>query len=237
MSYSIEKVELAQCHEADDLVVVIDVIRAFTTAAYAVARGCEKLIAVSGIDEARKLHDQTANSLLAGEDKAIPIPGFHCSNSPFEMMSAPVQGKTLVFRTSSGTQGVVRAKKAKKMIVSSFVIAEATCTYIHRLKPKKVTFVITGSGDHGQEDYALADYLEAKLVHGKVDPKPYLERVRNSPSGINLAKATRPHFRPEDLEAVCAIDAFDFALEVNYEEGFPVIRAMPLQDNMNELLS
>ena len=206
------KIRIPECHLAKGLVVVIDVIRAFTTAAFAFQAGVKEIWLTGGVEEAFELHRRFPETLLAGEVQGEPIPGFHFGNSPVEIAKAPIRGKTLIFRTSSGTQGVVKAKNASRILVSSFVVAEATLQRISALSPSQVTFIITGTQRGGFEDLALADYLEDKLSR-PVDPAPYLERVRLSPSGA-LFSAGLPHFPPHDLEACCQIDTFDFALEV-----------------------
>jgi 2-phosphosulfolactate phosphatase len=48
-------------------VVVIDVFRAFTTAAVALARGAVKIVMVSGVDEAMELRSQGIGQICIGE--------------------------------------------------------------------------------------------------------------------------------------------------------------------------
>jgi 2-phosphosulfolactate phosphatase len=50
---------LDTCRTATGLVIVIDVIRAFTNAAFAFSRGATEIIPVSGVDEALELKHQT----------------------------------------------------------------------------------------------------------------------------------------------------------------------------------
>lgn len=222
----IEKARLPDCPKITGLVVVIDVIRAFTTAAYAFAAGAHEIILTSEIEEARDIHSAHPHTLLAGELQGLPIAGFHLGNSPAEIEQKNLTGKTLVFRTSSGTQGVVKSTQASKILVSSFAVAQATLSRIKELAPEKVTFVITGQKNHGVEDVALADYLEAKLFQPNVDPTPYIERVRKSFSGLIFASGQLPQFCNEDLEACCQVDKFDFAMETFRENGISVLRSV-----------
>jgi 2-phosphosulfolactate phosphatase len=62
-----EQVSLQSCAEATGLVVVIDVIRAFTTAAFAFAAGAETITLVSTVEEALTLRKQQPDSLVMGE--------------------------------------------------------------------------------------------------------------------------------------------------------------------------
>ncbi|MBA3956880.1 MAG: 2-phosphosulfolactate phosphatase [Parachlamydiaceae bacterium] len=208
----------------DGVVVVIDVIRAFTTAAYAFAAGAEKILLVGSVDEALELYVHHTNYLLMGELEGCPIPEFHFSNSPVEISEQALEGRTLIQRTSSGTQGVVAAKHGERILVSSFVVAEATLRYILKLSPERVIFVVTGFTKGGDEDRALAEYLEQRLLGNEVDATSYLERVMASPSGQIFASNKHAHYPEEDLAAVLDMNRFNFAMEVHKEKGQLVLR-------------
>src|SRR3954469_16091461 len=63
--------------------VVIDVIRAFTTAAWAFELGAERIVLVKGLDEALELKARLPGSLAMKDGE--PAPGFELSNSPAQM--------------------------------------------------------------------------------------------------------------------------------------------------------
>jgi 2-phosphosulfolactate phosphatase len=99
---------LDTCSEATGIVVVIDVLRAFSTAAYAFATGVEDITLVSTIEKALEWKDKIPQSFTMGEVDGLPIPGFDFRNSPPQFDGINLSGKHLVQRTTSGTQGVVR---------------------------------------------------------------------------------------------------------------------------------
>jgi 2-phosphosulfolactate phosphatase len=167
------------CHTASGLVVVIDVLRAFSNAAYAFSMGADSITLVSDVAEALKLKAQMPGALVIGEVDGYPPAGFDFGNSPSETVQHDLSGRRLIQRTSAGTQGVVRSVNAERLFASSFVVAGATMRAIQRLEPAKVTFVITGRYFEG-EDKACAEYLEACLFGQAPDPEPYLDRVRNA---------------------------------------------------------
>ncbi len=223
----IHKVRLSENVKLEgDVVVVIDVIRAFTTAAFAFDQGAEKIFMVAEPADAFAIQKIIPEALLVGESQGIPLPGFHFGNSPTEITKNCLKGKTLVQRTSAGTQGVVRSRHMPIILTSSFVVAEATAAKIRALKPSHITLLITGTRN-GDEDEALADYLERKLRKGSVDPLPYIARVRNSPSGRTFASEKFPQFPSADLEAACSLDRFPFAMEVFKEDGHLILRPSP----------
>ncbi len=150
--------QIEKLHTPEEIVaecaVIIDVLRAFTTAAFAFSAGAHKIIPVASPEEAFELKRKNANYLLMGEIQGKPIPGFDFGNSPTESSNLDLSGKTIIQRTSAGTQGIVRSHKSKKILVSSFVVAEATLKRILKLNPGKVSFIVTGKYN-GDEDLRL----------------------------------------------------------------------------------
>ena len=224
---------LDNCAAATGTVVVIDVLRAFSTAAYAFAAGVSEILLVREVEEAEALRLQFPEARITGEVGGRHVPGFDFGNSPGELMGADLAGRRLIQRTSAGTQGVVLSSAADHLLAASLVCASATAAYIRRLAPEQVTFVITGQSDSSawdaDEDAACADYLEA-LLQGE-DPAPELfidqnkiiERVRNSPTGLLFADPEALHLPLPDLEYCLQINRFDFAMPVRRQNGLVVL--------------
>jgi 2-phosphosulfolactate phosphatase len=219
---------LATCGQATGTVVAIDVLRAFSTAAYAFGAGVNEIFLVGEVAEAESLRAKFPGAHLTGEVGGKRIPGFDFGNSPVEVANADLSGTRLIQRTSAGTQGVVLSRAARHLLTSSFVCAHATAEYIRCLDCEEVTFVITGEREdwNSDEDAACADYLEALLKGERPAPEPYLERVRNSPTGRMFSDPTVLHLPPPDLEACTEVDRFDFAMPVSRENGLLVLRAV-----------
>jgi len=219
------QMNLDNCHRARGLVVVIDVLRAFTTAAYAIAAGVEEIILVSSVDEALTLRNQLPNSLVMGEVGGLRPDGFDFGNSPADLSGLDLIGKRLIQRTGAGTQGVVRSTSATHMWAASFVCALATVHAINRLQPDEVTFITTGifKNRDGDEDIACADYLTALLSGDRPDPQPFLERVRRSDSGKLFTGQAGEDFLQEDLNLAMQIDRFNFSMPVERRDGLMVL--------------
>lgn len=218
---------LETCHAATGVVVVIDVIRAFTNAAFAFSRGAKEIYPVSGVDEALQFKAETPNSLACGEVGGLPPEGFDFGNSPTQTNLLDLSGKVIVQRTGAGTQGIVRSVNATTMLAASLVVANATAMYIRKLASANVTFVITGETfSGGEEDFACAEYLEALLKDQQPNPAPYIERVIRSRDALMHLDPNLPAFPRTDLDHCSHIDAFDFIMLVTKENGRHVMRAI-----------
>lgn len=207
--------------EVEGTVVVIDVLRAFTTAAYAFRAGAADITLVATVAEAFALRKANPGMLIMGEVDGLPVEGFNFSNSPTELTSQDLAGRHLIQRTSSGTQGVVLSRNADILLTSSFVCARGTAKYLQGLAPDLVTFVITGYGPRGSgdEDAACADYIEALARGEDPEAEPYLQRVKESPPGELFANPAKPEFPNSDLEYALEVNHFDFAMLVRRKDG------------------
>jgi 2-phosphosulfolactate phosphatase len=219
---------LDDCHKATGVVVVIDVIRAFTTAAYAFAAGAQEILLTDTVDRAFELRDSAKGSRIMGEVDGLRVEGFDYGNSPSQIAGEDLSDVTLIQRTSAGTQGMVRARNAAVLLGGSFTCAAATVAYLKRLVPDEVGFVVTGVGPgrDGDEDVACADYLTMCLEQSKVpDATPYLDRVRDSAAGQVLSDPDRPEFPAADLQCVTSLDQFRFHMLAQRRKRVLIMRA------------
>lgn len=102
-------------------VVVIDVLRATTTIAHALAAGATAVVPCLEIDEARTMAKQLGgNVVLGGERQGRRIEGFDLGNSPTEYTRQTVGGRTVVFTTTNGTRAMRHAAAASEILLGSF---------------------------------------------------------------------------------------------------------------------
>jgi 2-phosphosulfolactate phosphatase len=221
--------DLDDCPDATGLVVVVDVLRAFSNAAYVFARGADRIHPVRRIREALELKAAIPGALACGEEGGLPPEGFDFGNSPTQTRELDLRGRVIVQRTGAGTQGIVRSARAETLLAASFVVAGATVRHIQRCAPPQVTFVVTGRGENGRgdEDLACAQYLEALLKGERPDPAPWLDRVRNSFDAGFHRDPSQPEFPLSDLDYCTALDAFDFAMPAVREDSLFTIRPLP----------
>lgn len=213
---------LEDCQHAKGVVLIIDVLRAFSTAAYAFSRGAKEIYLVSGVDEALTLKGQISNSKVMGEVGGLPPEGFDFGNSPTRILEHDLSGITLVQRTGAGTQGAVRAVHAEVMLATSLVVAEATMNFVREMKPDEITFVITG-GMGNDEDVVCAEFLEKQFTGQVMDANEVIRRVIASRDALQHMP-DHPQFPKSDLDYCSRINAFDFAMPIVRENGQLVMR-------------
>lgn len=207
-------------------VVIIDVFRAFTTAAVALANGAEKIIMVGTVEEAVALRDAGIGQVCVGEVDGLAPAAFDFGNSPFAVAGAALSGKTIIQRTSAGTQGIVTASGADALFAGALVTARATAAAIRADAPSLVSLVAMGKNGLARtdEDELCALHLRNLLEGRPGDP----DAVRR----VILAGGEAPRFRdpsgrdshPGDLEIALDVDRYDFAVAVTLEAGRPVAR-------------
>jgi 2-phosphosulfolactate phosphatase len=100
---------------------VIDVIRATSTITAAFAAGAQKVVVSKNKDGAFTLKRDQKNIILCGEEGGVKIPGFDYDNSPLQLSRLSLQDKTVVIKTTNGTNSFIKAQKAQAALVLSLL--------------------------------------------------------------------------------------------------------------------
>lgn len=220
MRLTINRITHREAAQARGVVIVIDVIRAFTVAAYAFAGGTRRIWLVRTIEEAQALREREPNALLAGEVGGRLIPGFDFNNSPSRMSAADVRGRLLIQRTGAGTQGAVKVVNAEHILICSLTNARATATYARQLAEASaglITILPTATLERGEprnEDDICAEYLEALLLTPTNAPKVLTEGIAYLHAIERFKWFEQDDFDVPvaDVPAVLATDCFTFAM-------------------------
>jgi len=202
--------------EAVGAVVVVDVLRAFTTAAYAFAAGARRIWLVGSVDEALAMKAAHPGMLAMGEDLGRRVAGFDYSNSPAELAGADLGGRELVQRTSAGTRGVVAASSAARRWCASLVCASATAAAVAGSGLGDPTYVISGWRDDehpGEDDQETARLIERVRTGEPIRARETAKAVAESREAAVTLGLGAGHVDPRDIDLATSIDAFDFAME------------------------
>lgn len=210
---------LSEAHSARGTVVVIDVIRAFTTAAYAFDTGASRIYPVSSVAEAYQLRKQLSNTLIMSEVDGLRPNGFDFGNSPAEICGKNLKGKTLIQRTSAGTQGIVRVIQANRLFAASFVVASATVKVLQQIQPETISFIITGESKarDGEEDRACGEYIQQMIQGHHYDTAAYTNRVMMSTVGLAFNDGHHPTISQKDMDLCLAVNHFPFTLKIKHQ--------------------
>lgn len=209
-------------HQPDDLdaVVVIDVLRSFTTAAVAFHRGARALYLATGPAAAFALWRQRPYASLVGAlGGGKTVPGFDYGNSPTELDRAPIAGQEIILSTAAGVSGMLRFAHVPLVFGGSLCTARATARALLKAQPRSVALIVTGEwvNRDGDEDMACAEYLRA-LLNGKgADCAPFVDRVWHSDFARQFGTEERPHLPLSDLEFCAACNKYDFSLRLHRE--------------------
>ena len=211
-------VSTADAHLATGPVVVIDVLRAFSTAAYAFAAGARHIYLVGGVDEAIALKRSLPGALAMGEDRGRRVDGFDFANSPTEVAHADLKDRVIVHRTSAGTQGVVAATGARRLWCATLANASATAAAVRDAELGAPAYVITGwrgsASDSGADDLATAELIERVRLGQPLRAAETARLVATSEEAARTLAIGEGHVHPEDVDRAVAVDAFAFAMEV-----------------------
>jgi 2-phosphosulfolactate phosphatase len=167
--------------------IVVDVLRATSTIAQALAAGYRRVLCCAEIDEARDLRAEIPDSLLGGERKAVRIEGFDVGASPREFLEP--RAKTLILSTTNGTRAILEAaERSEEVLLGSLLNLEAVAG---AAQGRDAVIVCAGF----QGAFALDDaYCAGRIV----------ELLRGNETDAAIAAALVARAFPSALEALNA---------------------------------
>ena len=141
------------------IAVVVDVLRATSTMAQALAAGYRRVLCCAEIEEARSLRAELPDALVGGERKAVRIEGFDVGASPREFLEA--RAETLILTTTNGTRTILAAAEAcEEVLLGSLLNLDAVVRAV-RERGRDVVVVCAGF----QGAFALDDaYCAGRIV-------------------------------------------------------------------------
>ena len=139
--------------------IVVDVLRATSTIAQALASGWPRVLCAPGIDEAIAVREQLGEGLLGGERDAKKIEGFDVGASPREFVDGG--DVPLIFSTTNGTRAILTAaSNCERVLLGSLLNLDAVAAAA-RESGEDVIVVCAGFKDA----FALDDaYCAGRIV-------------------------------------------------------------------------
>ena len=139
--------------------VVVDVLRATSTMAQALAAGYRRILCCAEIEEAQALKAELPDALVGGERTAVRIEGFDVGASPREFLEA--RAETLILTTTNGTRTILVASEAcEEVLLGSLLNLDAV---VRAVRERGRDTVVVCAGFQGA--FALDDaYCAGRIV-------------------------------------------------------------------------
>lgn len=198
------------------ITVIIDVIRAFTTANFAFRNRTRVIHPVATAEDAFTLKQQFPHALLVGEINALPIAGFDFGNSPWQISNAILAERDIIMRTTNGIAATLNARHSHQVLVAGLVNAESTARFIQSQSVDQV--VLVASHPTGDEDVACAEYMQGLLGGQGISLDDAIYRTRHAYAAQKFLDQSTPHLHAQDIDLAAASHANDgLVMAVKFE--------------------
>ncbi|HEY3725827.1 MAG TPA: 2-phosphosulfolactate phosphatase [Solirubrobacteraceae bacterium] len=200
------------------LVVVIDVLRATSTIAQALAAGYAKVLCTDSVERAALM--RAPGRVLAGERRCVAPAGFDQGNSPLDAMRC--DGRELILATTNGTPTIVAATRGGSRVLLACLLnldaVRRALVDAAGLSGFDLQIVCSGTGGApALEDTYLAGLLCAALPGPRTDAALIVEAVScryPTPSDALAASAQAAVLRAAGLAEDISHCALESKLEV-----------------------
>ena len=205
---------------------MIDVLRASTSIATALANGARAVIPLDSTDEVVMRAKAFARSevKLAGERQMRPIPGFDLGNSPREFTREAVEGKTVLLSTTNGTGAIAALQGPRDVVIGSYVNFSAVLAMVRAALRGGTDIAILCAGREKQfslEDAACAGRYVHHAMRRRADvtlndaafagmliDRRYSDNLLRLFSASAHGRALSEAGYGDDLTACAAIDSY-----------------------------
>ncbi len=151
--------------EYNEIVVVVDVLRATSAICTAFDYGVKSIIPVPTIEEAKTY--KAKGYIVAAERNGEVVEGFDMGNSPFGFMQDDIRDKTVVLTTTNGTKCINLARNAGQVVIGSLMNIDALCVWLKK-QNKDILVLCSGwKGKFNLEDSICAGAIVEQLLESK----------------------------------------------------------------------
>ena len=191
--------------------IVVDVIRATSSIAQALASGYERVLCCAEIDDARALRRELGDeAVVGGERDAVVVEGFDVGASPREFAEG-ARAPTLILTTTNGTRAILTAAERCGVVYLGSLLNLSAVAGAAREDGGDVAVVCSGfKGTFALDDAYCAGRIVAALDGERTDAAiaaDVLARSWPSPlDGLN-ARTYGPPGLEADIEFCARVDA------------------------------
>jgi 2-phosphosulfolactate phosphatase len=220
---------VATVTEADDIYIVIDVIRATTTMAVMFDQGAARVFAAETIEQAREAAQKFPERLLCGERNVQRVPGFDYGNSPVQFSQLDLSGREMIHTTTNGTRAFYACPEHSTRLAGCLYNAEAVASRALALAKERgsnISIVCAGElGYFALDDAVCAGYLALELKRQNAPIHLY----ESAHAAIALYEAYKPPIVIDHCQSARAViegglaeDVY-FCMQTNMSKSVPMV--------------
>jgi 2-phosphosulfolactate phosphatase len=193
--------------------IVVDVIRATSSIAQALASGYERVLCCAEIEDAWALRRELGDeAVVGGERNAVVVEGFDVGASPREFALAP-RAKTLILTTTNGTRSILTAASRCEIVLIGSLLNLSAVARAAREAGGDVAIICSGfKGAFAIDDAYCAGRIVAALDGDQSDAAIAAEVIASAwpdpLAGLN-ARTYGPPGLEADIEFCAQVDLLD----------------------------
>jgi 2-phosphosulfolactate phosphatase len=218
--------ELTAADTTNRVVAVVDVLRASSTIAVALANDARAVVPLASSEDVVSRSKSLTRSevKLAGERKSKTISGFDLGNSPLEYTRDVVEGKTIMITTTNGTAAILAVQGARDLVIASYVNFSAVLSMLRAALRGGTDVTILCAGQDRRfalEDAACAgryvQHITVKQAKAEINDAAHAAMLIDKKHGTNIKRLLKSSAHGlalieagfEDDIAVCAeVDSY-----------------------------
>jgi 2-phosphosulfolactate phosphatase len=214
---------------ADDVYIIIDLIRATTSLTVMLERGATRVFAANTLDQAKQTVEHYPGRLLCGERNALPLPGFDYGNSPAQFSQLDLHGRELILTTTNGSRAFYACPAQSVRLAGCFYNAKAITAYALALAQQRncnIAIVCAAEWNYfALDDATCAGYLALELqrlnpslaVHESVHAATALYSTYPPPGLADYCRSA------QSVIAVGLQDDISFCMRQNESSIIPIV--------------
>lgn len=214
---------------ANDIYIVIDVIRATTTLTVLLERGAKSILIAHTVEQAQEAARILPGHLLCGERHALPLPGFDYGNSPAQFSQLDLSDREVILTTTNGTRAFFACPTESQRLAGCFYNAQAvTAQAITLAQQHNSNIALVCAAEAGYfalDDAACAGYLALELqrhypalqVHESVHAATALYATYAPPKLLDYSNSAR------SVAKVGLQEDLDFCMRISESTSVPLV--------------
>ena len=229
---------MVEGNSANDIYIVVDVIRATTSMAVMFDQGAARVIVAGSIEQAWEAAQKMPGRLLCGERNVQRIPGFDYGNSPVQFSQLDLSGRELIMTTTNGTRAFYACPEQALRLAGSFYNARAVTAHaleLAKMHGCDIHIVCSGENDFfGLDDAVCAGYLALELQHQQAD----IHLWESAKAAIALYEVYKPPKVLDNSEAARAVvegglpEDPPFCMRTSVSNSVPVVVGRELETGL-----